>query len=637
MVQKFNSFERFWKELKRRKVFKVVAMYAGSAFVIIQLVDILTAPLDFPPWIMTLVIILLSIGFPVVAVLAWIFDLTPQGVRKTESLEELAGKELVTSPGRRRLKTSDMVIAVLAIAVIILAWPKIFKPDRLERLRSKGERIAVAVMPFRNMTNDTAWNIWQKGIQNSIITSLSNYTDELKVRPIDQVNTLIESDDITSFSSLTPAIARTVSLKLDVNLFIIGTIQQAGTRLRVTANIMDARTEEALKPFEVNGLNKEDSILVIIDALRKKVTDFLLISRLKEGISHDMRRFDHTYSPEAYRLFLYGNEAVGKADRATAIQFYKEALAIDSNFFAAKIFMTSQYMFSGLYDDAKKRCLELYKQIDRIPIVYRNNINWLHACLFETPNEAIKFLLQELELFGDVAIVYFLLGGEYSQLNRFEKAIPEFEKSFKLNKEWDQDPNYSDYISLGYAYHKTGQYKKEKRLYRKAEKDFPGNIVLIFRQAVLALSEEDTVAANRYIKRFTEIARVNSYSEAAIANSLASLYVQAGIQDKAEKYYRNVLSLEPEDPVRMNNLAWFLIDQDRNITEGMKFIDKALELTPHEYYMLDTKGWGLYRQGKYEDALKFLQKADSIKPVYDHELFLHLESAKKAVAEQKNN
>ena len=136
MSKKPNIVIQFWQELKRRKVFKVLAMYAGTAFVIIQIVDILTNRLYLPPWIATLVIIILSVGFPVTAILAWIFDLTPEGLKKTESIEEMTGKEIVTPPGRRRLKVSDAAIFVLAIAVIVLAWPKIFKTDTIERLRS---------------------------------------------------------------------------------------------------------------------------------------------------------------------------------------------------------------------------------------------------------------------------------------------------------------------------------------------------------------------------------------------------------------------------------------------------------------------------------------------------------------------
>ena len=157
MAHKTNSFERFWKELKRRKVFGVVTTYAATAYIIIEVTNNLVEPLSLPAWIAKMVILLLGTGLPVVIILSWIFDFTPQGIKKTESLEELGGKEAVTKPVKGKLRASYVLNAVLIIAVIILAYPKIFKRDTLERLRSSGERISVAVMPFQNMTNDTIW------------------------------------------------------------------------------------------------------------------------------------------------------------------------------------------------------------------------------------------------------------------------------------------------------------------------------------------------------------------------------------------------------------------------------------------------------------------------------------------------
>jgi len=69
-----------------------------------------------------------------------------------------------------------------------------------------------------------------------------------------------------------------------------------------------------------------------------------------------------------------------------------------------------------------------------------------------------------------------------------------------------------------------------------------------------------------------------------------------------------------------------------NIEEGLELIEKALESDPERYIYLDTKGWGLYKQGKYEEALEVLEKSWELKPRYNHEIFLHLEEAKKAVA-----
>ena len=90
----------------------------------------------------------------------------------------------------------------------------------------------------------------------------------------------------------------------------------------------------------------------------------------------------------------------------------------------------------------------------------------------------------------------------------------------------------------------------------------------------------------------------------------------------------------------MNQLAFFLIDKDRNIREGLGLADTALKIFPDDSYLLDTKGWGFYKQGKYQESLDLLQKSWDLrmkKSVYNHEAFLHLEPAKKAVASQKNN
>jgi len=88
MAQKTNSLERFWKELRRRKSFRVIAMYAGTAFIILEVVNNLVNPLRLPEWTPTLVVVLLIIGFPFAIIFSWVFDITPEGIRKTESFEE---------------------------------------------------------------------------------------------------------------------------------------------------------------------------------------------------------------------------------------------------------------------------------------------------------------------------------------------------------------------------------------------------------------------------------------------------------------------------------------------------------------------------------------------------------------------
>jgi tetratricopeptide (TPR) repeat protein len=211
------------------------------------------------------------------------------------------------------------------------------------------------------------------------------------------------------------------------------------------------------------------------------------------------------------------------------------------------------------------------------------------------------------------------------------------EESLEKYSKWGARPAWvNSYILPVLIYHKTGQFRKEKRLLKKAEKDFPDEYYLLQCEAILALNERDTILANKYIQKYISYRRENLWSEAAIMSDLAWAFFLFGDLKEAEEYYRKALSFEPENPIRMNDLAKVLIENERKLKEGLELIDKALKSSPDNWDVLDTKGWGLYKQGKYQEALKFIQKADSLKPIYYiHELFLHLEAAKMAVAGHK--
>ena len=638
MSESPNKLIRFWQELKRRKVFSVVTTYAATSYIIIEAVNNLIGPLHLPDWLATLVVILLIIGLPVVVILSWIFDFTPQGIKKTESIEEIEGKEVVTKPVKRKLRASYVLNAVLIIAVIILAYPKIFKRDTLERLRSSGEKISVAVMPFQNMTNDKSLNVWQEGVQNEIITSLTN-SDELRIRQTETINSLIQSKGITNYESITPLVASALSLRLDADAFIIGTIKQAGTTIRLNAQIIDPNTKNALRSFQIDG--SSDEILNLIDTLSVDIRNSLEISKFERGVTAEFHSFGYTTSSEAYKNFIYGQDAFLKGDYSTAIQYLSQSLRLDSSLIHSTFLLAFATLFSGDMNKAKYIVSRIHNKRDQIShVLWKTFTDYQYALLFETPTDQLKYIRQSLQLDDQLPFSNFDLGKAYLDLRQYDEAIPAFEIALGIYKKWKTKPVWVwNYTALGLAYHETGQYREEKKLYKKAELDFPENSDLIYRQAVLSLTLGDTVEAKRYIEKFKTIQRKNSVPEAGIMTDLANIYLEAGILDNAEDFYRQALSVEPESDVRINNLAYFLIDKDRNIKEGLEINDKTLALNPENYNYLHTKGWGLYKQGKYQQALEILQKSWNIRrkqAVYDHEAYLHLEAAKKAVAEQKN-
>jgi tetratricopeptide (TPR) repeat protein len=555
----------------------------------------------------------------------------------SEQNDNKDGSKVVKSA---RLKKNKLLIGAGIVAILIIAgifaYPKIFKRDKLERLVSKDGRIPIAVMPFQNMTNDTLWDVWQNGIQNMLITNLSNL-NELKVRQLGTITNILKSKSLTDYASLTPSVAGSISKKLETNVNITGSIKQSGSTIRVNAQLVGTKTGEALKSFQIDGI--ADNILPVIDSLSVMIQDFLLISVLqKEEPNSDHYPPFPTKSPEAYRYLIYGNKAFGNLDFPTAIDMYMQALKIDStNLYDLYPGIAAAYGNQGLHEQAKEWSLRAYRNLDKMKSMGDKIFtNLIYAGNFQTPNESIRYAEQLIYLDDQDPGGYYTLGDLYWTMHQYDKAIPEFEKSLEIYKKWDSKPMWvPSYTELGESYHGTGQYKKEKKLYKKAEQDFPDDWFLTHNQAILALTEEDTVAANRYIEKFISLCNDQSMSEARIADALAGIYIQGGFWDKAEEYRRKALALEPENWVRMNNLAYILIDKERNSEEGLELIDRALKLSPNTYNLYHWKGWGFYKQGKYKEALELLEKADSLKPAYDYRLYIDLEAAKKAVASQK--
>ena len=544
-------------------------------------------------------------------------------------------KPAKTGRGKFLIPTSAVVLLIIAG---VIAYPKIFKRDTLEKLRSSGEKISVAVMPFQNMTNDTIWNVWQDGIQNELITSLTS-SKELKVRQTESINTLIQSKGLTNYASITPSVASTLSQKLDADIFIYGSIKQAGPIIRINAQLIDSKSEEIFKTFQIDGT--EEKILDITDSLSVMLRDFILISILEEDIIKDFRPLISTSSSEAYRYYLYGNQAFYKYDFPTSSEWYRKAIDIDSSFAEAVRMLIYSYLNQDYLEECKKWLLRYYQKRNQMPELEKLWADILHARLVETPNEEIKYLKLLVGYDDEMPVPHSNLGQAYYRFGLYDLAIAEYEKELEIYKKWDSKPRWSNsYSFLGNAYHKMGMYMKEKELYGKAEQDFPDDPDLMANQSVLSFTQGDTVEANRYIEKYVTIRKKNSASDSIIRTDLIWIYSEGGVLDKAEAILRGALSFGPENPDRLNNLAYFLIDKDRNISEGIDLVNKALGSSPENFNYLHTKGLGLYKQGKYQEALEILQKSWDIrreKAFYSHAAYLHLEAAKKAVASQKNN
>jgi AraC-like DNA-binding protein/TolB-like protein/Tfp pilus assembly protein PilF len=557
-------------------------------------------------------------------------------ITEVKVTEDRSGKKSLT---RYLIRFPGILVPALILLLIgFLVFKRIlYEPG------STDKRISIAVLAFQNRTNDTIWNVWEEGIQESLISWLSN-SKELRVTRKETIFKLLKTQSISEYASVTPDLAAKLSKKLDAEMFIYGSIIEAGTRIILNAQLINTKKREVLQSFEIKGPGKDEMILDLTDSLRKKIKDFLLVSKLiKENPSPQFSFPFPTYSPEAIRYSIYGGKAFRQADWATARSWFFKALAADSNYIDPMSWIYYTYRNQGMMEQSLYWILKLYKMRGKMSTIEQLNYSLTYAEIFEPPDTCIRYLRQLQEIDSQNNYNY-LIGAVYARSKQYDKAIIAFKNFLEYYRRKGKDFLKGNWVypALGEMYHITGQYKKEKRLYKEAYKVNDDYKSVYFSWIIrdcgtLALTEGDTVAANQYIREFISVRKENSSSEAEILEGLGAMYWLAQKWDKGEEYYRKALSMEPENPVRMKTLADHLIDRNQNLDEVVELMDKAMKNAPNKfdyYNYSDTKGWGLYKQGKYQEALDILQKTFDATPFKLYTLKAHFEEVKKAVSEQ---
>jgi len=635
MPKPTNKLSQFWQELKRRKVVRVIAMYAATAFIIIEAGDNILPRLGLPDWTVTFIIILLIVGFPITVILSWIFDVTPEGIKKTESVRVAKAKEPEAKPDKRKLRVSDVVIVVLVVVVVILAYPKIFNQDKFEDIRDADGRISIAVMPFENLTGDTTLNWFQRGISSLIINGLGN-SSELAVRDDHTMYEVMESMDQVFTTGISPSQAKEVAKKVRAETYISGSCQGREGKYWILANLVDTESGDIIWTVKIEGDLKSSEYLDLADSLCNEVKNYLEIKVLEQEADYDYREA-YPESAEAYRYFIEGMNSILTTDYESAIESLKKALEIDSTFTFASFYIAYAYSYSNQFEQAKIWTQNAYNTKDRLPSKYQLWLEQWYACYISKNLQDIIRYCNLLEKSGlESRLLWFDLGVTYIDMSRqYEKAVEAFQKveeiSLERGGDWEYEPFYRWY---GEALHKVGNHEKEKEIYEICLRINPKSGWIRYYQAVCALSRNDTIKANEYLERGKSRSREWGQSEDDIEGFQGFTYLGANILDKAEVHFRNSFEMDPHNILGIYRLANLLIYNDINVDEGMYLIQKALEINPDHAASLQAKGWGCYKKGKYEEAIQLLKRADEEYPIYIFELDQQIQEVKQALADQ---
>jgi TolB-like protein len=340
----------FFAELKRRNVYKVGAVYAVIAWLLIQAVSILFPTFEAPGWVMKVFVTIIAAGFPIALILAWAFELTPEGIKRTESAGELSSK-----PSRSRAWIYVVIIAgALSVGLFFLGR------DTAANKQSGTAEVAtksIAVLPFENLGDNKANAYFATGIQDEIMTRLAKIAD-LKV---------ISRTSTQQYQSK-PGNLSQIAKQLGVAHVLEGSVQKVGDQARVNVQLIRANHDSHV------WAETYDRKLTDIFAVESEVAKSIAQSLQAKLSGHEEQAFGvkPTDNPEAYDAYLRGLAAEGETIRSVyliqkAISFYKRAVHLDPGFALAWAALShahsSLYPSFGDSTEAAKRALETAQKL----------------------------------------------------------------------------------------------------------------------------------------------------------------------------------------------------------------------------------------------------------------------------------
>jgi len=312
------NFQKFVGELRRRNVYRVAVAYAVVAWLIIQVATQVFPVLEIPNWCVRLVIILLLLGFPIAMILAWAYELTPEGIKRTE---DVAPTEAARRPVTQRLNLT--IIAVLVCAVVFLIYQRYYSSPSASGIPEKS----IAVLPFENFSDDKDNAFFADGIQDDILTSLAKIHD-LKV---------ISRTSVMPYRGATqnnlPQIARVLGV---VNV-LEGSVRRSGNRVVVSVQLIDARNDRHL------WAKRYDRPLADSLGLQGELASEIA-AELRATLSPEEKgrvETKPTENPDAYVLYLKARAYESNPDRLyedfkLAENLYSEAIQHDPSFALAR-------------------------------------------------------------------------------------------------------------------------------------------------------------------------------------------------------------------------------------------------------------------------------------------------------------
>ena len=334
----------FFAELKRRNVYKVAVAYAVVGWLLVQVATQVFPFFEIPNWAVRLIVLAIVIGFPIALVIAWAFELTPEGIKRTEDIDPG-----VDSRAKSRAWIYVVIVAVLlSISLFFLGR---FTASTKQNGATEVPAKSIAVLPFENLSEEKANAFFADGVQDEILTDLARIAD-LKV---------ISRTSVMHYKSGIARNLREIGEQLGVAHVLEGSVQRSGNRVRVNAQLVDARTDRHLwgqtydrDLADVFAIQSEIA-RTIADQLQAKLSPGEK-SAIERPPTNDITAFG-LYTRAKDLLLTAAESGAGKADSLQAIDLLNQAVARDPSFFQAycRLAQAHDSLYSAGYDHTSAR------------------------------------------------------------------------------------------------------------------------------------------------------------------------------------------------------------------------------------------------------------------------------------------
>jgi len=470
----------FFAELQRRKVYRVAAAYIIAAGFIIQIGSAVFPAWELPNWTLRLVVVLLLAGFPVALILAWAYDVTPQGIQVTAK-----------APAGTHRRRNIITLIAAGLAVSAVAGFFLFP-------RASGRNVekSIAVLPFQSLSDEKENAYFADGMQDDILTNLSKISD-LKV---------ISRSSVMPYRGDAVRNAREIGKALGVATLLEGSVRRVGNRVRVNVQLINANNDEHIWAEDYDR-DLTDVFAIQTDLAQK------IASALQAKLSPtEKARLDNrpTQNPDAYLLFVQAHDYATRMDifRDTTLKaepLFEQAIKLDPNFALA---------FAGL------SMVESWLYHSSDPVPARREKARLNA------DEALR-------LQPDLPEGHLALGFSYYYGDRdYERALAEFEIAKRGL------PNDAQaYLAIGSIQRRQGKWTESTANLERAAALDPKNADILRNLAFSYMAERKFETADKILDRVI-VAAPQSLEAPLVKGGVAILW--KGDLSVAEKVFSSV-------------------------------------------------------------------------------------------------